>query len=779
MTRSRQRELGFVLIALLCLHVGAWGALGAEPLRPDRNRFGNASFEMGREFWWMDEGPGTAGKFSVDDADAAVGRYSALVTVGQVGQWGVQFGQPVDAAAVGKTLTFAAFARNTKEPVTLNLEVQRAGSPWDNAITEQFKLDDGQWHELHVTFRVPKAFPEGWYAYVYCAQPSAEFRVDMFRLYEGDYAPYSDIAREETLAAGTRVFDAAVPADGRFPEPPPEGSSSWRPVAPGEAGHEFARDAVVLNDRVGLVGRKGAAGLEFYARGPEGYVSRAILAPCPNAASEATTLRAANVVQNDLQRAVVAAAFETADGRPLTLRCELGMGEPFVKVQNGGGLDRLRVEAPCRFVVLPDFFADDIVVDAAALPVAQADLPCENFLMHMLGDGEAVLMIVRRAASEDVQIALSGQGGDRAVTASEVRCDPQQSIWLGVMEGPAVWHVRNVTAADADKALRLDWRPPFQAQWRVDWTRRDGLIDSWEMATQKQDGGFVKHGWFGAAGSLPADRRRWTTVLGWFRYPCWTDRAGYGWLQPLSEPMRFEGPALIYPINRATDTPLGAYTLVDMARGTLGLGPCQYVLDVEAQDAKYVGNGGCDTRDKVNAIYASGEQRKRREEIDQRLSGLLLFLKHIRGRIEAYVAFGHEMLAYLAAQKQAHPELADALTQMESLTKAIDEKVTARRTAINTPEYADDLMARFRAEVLDYEGPDALDRCKAISEAWVEVAGNQDELVGECRLAVRLLRQRASLAVTLDPRMADISTEIRERTRQMLRNPTLLEAPRH
>jgi len=774
----RRRESGLALAVLALLCACAWRA-GAEPSGPSGNAFGNASFELGREFWWIDYPAGTVGGFAVDNEDAAVGRYSALVTVGQVGDWGVQFGQPVDAVARGRTLTFAVFARNTKQPVTVALEVQRAGPPWDNAATKQFTLDGGEWRELHVTFRVPKAFPEGWYAYVYCGQPGAEFRVDMFRLYEGDYVPYSETAREQMMAAEVRVFDAAVAGDAPILVPESDDGTPWTRIGPGETGHEFAQDAIVLNGRVALVGRKGAPALEVYAASLEGYALRATLAPRADTSSGTLSLRAVVLDENDPQRAGVAAAFETVDGRRLTLQCELGMGEPFLKVTTAGGVSRLRLEAPSRFVVLPDFFADDIVVDAAALPVPLADLPCENFLMHMLGDGEAILIVLRRTADEDVRVTLSGEDRERVVTASEIHCDPQQSIWVGVMEGAGIWHVRDVTMAEAGRATRLDWRPPFKAQWRVDWTRRDGLVDSWEMATQKRDGGFVKHGWFGSPRNLPADRRRWTTVLGWFRYPCWIDHAGYGWLQPLEEAVQFEGPALIYPINRATDTPLDAYTVVDMARGTLGLGPCQYILDVEAQEAEYVGNGGCDTRDRLNAIYAKGDQRRRRGEIDQRLSGLLRFLKHIRGRIDAYVAFGREMLEYLAAQKRAHPELADTLTELETLTRAIDGKVAARQDAIQTPEYAENLIAQFRAEVLDYEGPDALERCKAISEAWVEVAGNQDELVGECRLAVRLLRQRAGLALTLDPRMADITAEIRERTRQMLRNPTVLEAPRH
>jgi hypothetical protein len=61
----------------------------------------------------------------------------------------------------------------------------------------------------------------------------------------------------------------------------------------------------------------------------------------------------------------------------------------------------------------------------------------------------------------------------------------------------------------------------------------------------------------------------------------------------------------------------------------------------------------------------------------------------------------------------------------------------------------------------------------------VEIGGNQDELVGECRMAVKVLRQRASLLMAVDPRLAEVANEIRRRTWKMLRNPTSYEAPRH
>ena len=50
----------------------------------------------------------------------------------------------------------------------------------------------------------------------------------------------------------------------------------------------------------------------------------------------------------------------------------------------------------------------------------------------------------------------------------------------------------------------------------------------------------------------------------------------------------------------------------------------------------------------------------------------MIFVKHIRGRIEQYVDFGHETLAYLEQQKKAHPELSGVLADLEASARAID-----------------------------------------------------------------------------------------------------------
>jgi hypothetical protein len=753
------------------------GAQSPANARQPRNLLANPSFEYGVDGWRLDRAGDTAARFVVDQKEAAAGQSSALVTIDKVDQWGTQFGQTIDAGTQGKTYTFAAMAKSDAGPVAVRLEIERAGNPWDRAArSSEVTLKKDAWTEIHVTFKVEKPFPEGWFAYVSCTQPGARYRLDAVRLVEGGYVPLETAAHEEMHAAGVSLFDTGSPAPAPLAGDWLAKRAGWTQVPEDQTEHSFKGDAVFLNDRLAVVLRRGARGAEVFSRSGDGFHARAVLAPLPGRPE--LRLQSVKIVENAPGAVAADALFRTAGGNRLVMRYALPMGQLFVRTEARDGVKALHLEAPCRFVVLPDFFADDIVADATEIPVAEADLPSENFLLHLLGEGDAIVMSVSNAREQDARVTLSGQGAQRTIQSSEIPFGKDGKIWVAVMAGSGVWHVRDVVRDERGKVVRLDWTTPYPAQWRVDWRRTDGLTSSWEMITERPGGDFEKPGWFGSPSTVPHDRKRWTTVLGSFEYPCWVDRAGQGHLQPLARVLRFQGPAVIYPINRAKATPLTEFTVVDVVRATLGVGPCEYILDVEGQGQTLKGRATCATRDALGAIYANRQQKQKRPEVLRILNEVLVFVKHIRGRIEDYVAFGHEILGYLDQQKKAHPELAEPIGELERLTRGIDAAVDKRREHIQTPEYVAGLTQEFRDTLLDYEKDDALAKCKAITEAIVVVGGNQDELVGECRLAVKILRQRAGLAMAIDPRLAEVAKEIRVRTQKILRNAASYEAPR-
>src|SRR4029079_4649318 len=123
-------------------------------------------------------------------------------------------------------------------------------------------------------------------------------------------------------------------------------------------------------------------------------------------------------------------------------------------------------------------------------------------------------------------------------------------------------------------------------------------------------------------------------------------------------------------------------------------------------------------------------------------------------RITRYVEFGQKMRQFLAEQKNVHPELSQFIGEMDQLTREIDARLADRVEKIKTPAYVADMNAEFRHDVLSDYSPGAVQKCKAYTDALVEIGGNQDELAGECRWVSKALRQRAGIAIAHDPKVA-------------------------
>jgi hypothetical protein len=219
--------------------------------------------------------------------------------------------------------------------------------------------------------------------------------------------------------------------------------------------------------------------------------------------------------------------------------------------------------------------------------------------------------------------------------------------------------------------------------------------------------------------------------------------------------------------------------VVDVMRKTLGIGPSPHILDLETQKSQYKEKTTCSVRDTLVPIYEKKEQIAKHDKIEQTLDEGLAFVKCIRARIRHYVDFGKTIRQYLAEQKKTHGELSEVIADLDRLAGEIDDRVADRAGKIKTPDDVARMNDDFRREVLDKDDPDALKRCKEYAQALVEIGGSQDQLVGECRWAVKALRQRAGILVTLDPRVAPIASEIRIRTQEVLRNPVDHEFARH
>ena len=563
---------------------------------------------------------------------------------------------------------------------------------------------------------------------------------------------------------------------------PAASNKDWTEVAAGKTAHAFRGDAVMSNGRIVAALRRQESALEIHAMQGNNAVHRIRLRLQASTGEPAVRIERIALLENGKTSAALEAAFETAKGEKVVARFRIKRGDVSVQVDPGVGAAKLRVESPGRFVILPDFFADDITIDAARLPLNTIDLPSENFVLHPTANGDAIAMCVFENRQQDVRVTLAGQGGKRIVTGSEIGFE-KKKIWVALLDAPKIWHQHDLTPADTGKIVKLDWKMPYLAQWRVDFSRPNDLTDSWEMLLQEPGyASYTRHTWLGGDSStIAADRDHWNTVLGSYPYPAWSDVEGRGYVEPIKNKfLQFVGPALIYPIHRVKETPLDAFTVVDVMRNTLGVGPCEHILDVQSHKEQYHGQATCGVRDILNPIYINKEQKARRDEINKTLDDGLIFVKHIRGRINDYIAFGRKTREYLAAQKKARPELAEFIDEMDRMTQEIDKKVAVRIDKIKTPDHVAKMNEEVRKNVLDYEGPDALKRCQAYTHALWLIGDNQDELSGELRWVVRVLRQRAGIkmgARCTHGRRSQWSFAFA--LQEVLRNPAWHEAARH
>jgi len=617
-------------------------------------------------------------------------------------------------------------------------------------------------------------------------------------------------ANGQGAAARLSVWDTRHASAARLSAVDWAEKDEWRQISRNQKVLSFKGDSVVTNGRILAVLRKRESAVDIYSIESGEPVWRVQARLLATDGKPATRLERIALVENTRSAARLEAVYQTADGDSMTASFRLKRGGISLETVPGPGAGELRVEATGRYVVLPDFFADDILIDATKIPVASAEVPSENFLLHMTGDGDAIAMCVFENSDQDVQVTFAGSGDRRIATGSEIQFTKGARVWIALMEGRGIWHAFDVKNEDAGKIIPLDWKVPFAAQWRTDFTRRNGLTDSWEMLYPSKDGnGYIKPSWLpgGSGGSKPSltatgeidvdaykvggpasnrlgpDRERWITVLGRYVYPCWTDEQRMGFVQPLKHRKRddlmFRGPAVTYPINRLPETPIDTYTTVDVMRSTLGVGPCEYILNVEGQRQDHVGRATCHVRRLLNEIYQNKEQKSKQKEINIYLGDGLDFVKHIRNRIDLYIEFRHDMQKYLAVQKKTHPELESTLTEMEKIISELDERLADRRDGIKSPAYVVALNTGFRKNLLNYDGEDSLARLKTYTDALTRVGGSQDSLVGECRWIVRTLRQRAAIAMAVDPTFAEIGKEIRARTQKVLLKPSAYEGARH
>jgi hypothetical protein len=515
----------------------------------------------------------------------------------------------------------------------------------------------------------------------------------------------------------------------------------WTLLAEDNTTHQFRGDAVLLNDKLALVLRQRGSGAEVYGQKAARTRQRAVLAPLPPALGRGTVpfrapseawsrenrdspqlrtaaaITALKIVENTPAAVSLEVTYRAADDRRLVATYGLSTGRQIVELRAGEGVGRLLVGAKTCYAIVPDLFADDMVFGPAACTGPRLGLPTENMLLSLLEGGDAILMCLWRSGRQGAAI-LSGDGPSRTIGGCEIQWSKPSDLWVALMEGPNLWHEQAVVGEQTNKEGAIHWKPPFPGRWRADWARPDGAARSWDYVA-------------GAA------------------TPEWAEARSL----------------VVYPLDRTRATPLMAFCPVDMLRSTLGVGPCQYILQTEG-----LATETNPTPDQVMTFveqqFEKRREKKAAEQIDDLLDQMVEQVRRTEARIDQYAAFARRA-GGLAAAGQREGTSADAVAGLSRLCHDMEEMIAAGRGTPAPAERTRQLARQVKALV---GKTDSLTECQRLGGELRRIGSVQDRTLSKSRMMVRWLRQQAATLAD-QPQHAELAAKIVAQTEEILKIP--------
>ena len=571
----------------------------------------------------------------------------------------------------------------------------------------------------------------------------------------------SSLAAGEDAASDTVLWDTGRVADG------PEGDlgrkQSWQRVSPGTTAHPLPGDVVVENGRIAVVFSRRSGGALIWPKSALAQeMDRSRLVPVGPGGEPGTRLSEIEIRTNDEDEVALEVCARTQDGREIRTAYSLARGQAFLECKPIRNAARMRVEAATRFAVIPDFFGADMVFDPRAYRQSNLIIPPENFVLGLLEGERTIVMSVWPTADQDAGLVLAGAGEDRRIGAMEIAFGGK-SVYVAILHAPGIWHECRLPEPCADRDIALGWKRPFAAKWRANFCfqRRN---DSWDFHDGKTSS--------------------WMYLYQAIVWPCWFDGAE-GFVRLSRRFLGVKGPmefVLVYPSDRKQETPLTTLTPVDIVRNTLGVGPCQYVLDrdgLQGRSAntgrKNFGRGVCDTTTPIEYLFIKGIETRESALVGHLVGDILADITAINARIQEFRRFGKELAALGAAAPRDSTPAAQLLDEVAKSAKQIEALYHEKLATIQNPAHAEQVGRRIK-ELASASDPENLGECKTLTRELRDIGGTQHRMTGDYRVLVKRLRQEAGIQGTEDPSTAKLAERIRKLGGQVLRRKYGVEA---
>ncbi len=435
--------------------------------------------------------------------------------------------------------------------------------------------------------------------------------------------------------------------------------SSWTLIPEDTTQHDFAGHAVFMNDKIAVILRTRGSGAEIHAATAGGFAKRAIVTPRAGATDEPVRLSRLTIAENSPAAVQIDAVFTARSGTSSHATFRLTTGDRSLEIRPGEHTRRCSITSNAHFTVVPDFFADDFVIRPAAVHGRPVGLPTENFFLNLTGSGDAILMCVWQNGRHNADVLPDRNG-------YEIESSQDSKLWIACLEHPGIWH--------ESTEVPPDWQPPFPAAWR---------------ATMLADG-----------------------------------RLGFS--VPIGEETTLPHPdtetILVYPIDRDRSTPLTVFCPIDVIRNTLGVGPCQYILQAEGLNADAPFTPAAVTQ-WVERQFKRKRATRSAGQIEERLTAMVEHISHTQTRITDYARFAEEL---------------GKLSATHRVLRDLESRIARQRAALKQTEY----VARLARDMVACIGAEnALQRCQDLGARLRILGSAQDTVLSAYRMAARRIMQ--------------------------------------
>ena len=604
---------------------------------------------------------------------------------------------------------------------------------------------------------------------------------------------------------GLRVFDTVTSADRPFSSPQIKNKQGWRQIT----NENISGDLCVENSKMTVILRRNSVGPEVYYKIGEHFIKAVTL--CPAAADEtaAIDIESFKIISHDETHILISCLSLTESGMPVSLEFFMRQGQATIEIHPGEGAHKIFIQHESSYAIVPDLFADDLVIHPQKVKGDKLYLPADShLLLQMIDNGNAIIVCNWPSSDGEIVVTLSDNDYKKLITKTIISFEENNKVWVSFMARKGIWHHTDISQFNIYEHAPLSWDVPFPAYWRINYRRADskafGFADSFWNAETEDDGTFklVPHlldmniidGRY--ITTEASEQRRlvnrsvinqhtgsgWWSYRGWFIQPFYTSgNRAFAKIPKFDDcrSIRYSGPILIYPLLSVDANDSEAETIEDVVGNTFG---AEYrdildIADLNERCEKDRFPPTCTTTEYFEKILDHNEEIQKKDQIANILGQMNLFVKHTRERLQEYLDWEKEMQHLYQKSQQQNPKLAKVVRATKSITRYIPQGFLKNRRKIKTPQSASSLSAKI--DLIDYNGPlnsqshkqIRKQMCKQICKRIRSVGGAQDELLGEYRNIAVLIRQKAGLLHTQepDPQVRQFLRLVRGRTQKILR----------